>query len=106
MLVLTLRESAKQDLIEHFVYLAENGGVDVADRFLMNAQASFNDLAMQPRIGMNLKLKNSALQSIRKWRVKGFDHHLVFYEVRLDSVSVVRVLHASSDWWGLLGFEL
>jgi toxin ParE1/3/4 len=29
----------------------------------------------------------------------------VFYEPRPDGVSIVRVLHAASDWWGLLGFE-
>jgi toxin ParE1/3/4 len=44
----TFRESARLDLIEHFVYLAENAGVDVTDRFLVNAEAGFNDLANQP----------------------------------------------------------
>ncbi len=29
---------------------------------------------------------------------------LVFYEQRPDGVSIVRVLHAASDWWSLLGF--
>jgi toxin ParE1/3/4 len=43
------------------------------------------------------------LAKIRKWRVKGFDNHLVFYEPRSDGVSTVRVLHTASDWWGLLG---
>ena len=60
----TLRESAKLDLIEHFVYLAEHAGEDVADRFLTNAEASFNDLAMQPQIGARLKLKNPALEKL------------------------------------------
>jgi toxin ParE1/3/4 len=35
--------------------------------------------------------------------VKGFDNRLVFYEPRPDGVSIVRVLHAASDWWGVLG---
>jgi toxin ParE1/3/4 len=51
---------------------------------------------ISPQIGMHLKLKNSALENIRKWRVKGFDSHLVFYEPRSEGVSIVRVLHASS----------
>jgi toxin ParE1/3/4 len=102
----TLRESAKLDLIEHFVYLAAHAGEDVADRFLTNAETSFNDLAMQAQIGTRLKLKNPALENFRKWRVKGFDNHLVFYEPHDDGVSIVRVLHASSDWWGLLGFAV
>jgi toxin ParE1/3/4 len=102
----TLRESAKLDLIDHFVYLAEHAGEDVADRFLTNAETSFNDLAMQAQIGARLPLKNPALENVRKWRVKGFDNHLVFYEPHDDGVSIVRVLHASSDWWGLLGFAV
>jgi toxin ParE1/3/4 len=100
----TKREAARRDLVEHFVYLAEEAGLDVAERFLANAEATFNDLAQQPEMGAPLTLKNPALANLRKWRVKGFDNHLVFYEPRPDGVSVVRVLHAARDWWGLLGY--
>lgn len=44
----TKRELAKADLIEHYVYLAENASIDVADRFLDSADASFTALARQP----------------------------------------------------------
>jgi len=30
----------------------------------------------------------------------------VFYQPRPGGVSIVRVLHAASDWWSLLGFEV
>ena len=40
----TRREAARRDLVEHLVYLAEEAGLDVAERFLTNAEASFNDL--------------------------------------------------------------
>ncbi len=97
------REGARRDLVEHFVYLAENAGLDVAERFLSNAEATFGDLAQQPRIGAPLNLQRPELVNLRKWRIKDFDNHLVFYEPRPDGVSIVRVLHAASDWWGLLG---
>ena len=100
----TKREAARRDLVEHFVYLAEEAGLDVAERFLANAEASFNDLAQQPEMGAPLTLKHPALANVRKWRVNGFDNHLVFYEPRPDGVSIVRVLHAARDWWGLLGY--
>ncbi|MGD1103948.1 MAG: hypothetical protein ABSA59_18005 [Terriglobia bacterium] len=29
--------AAKRDLVEHFVYLAENAGLETADRFLLQA---------------------------------------------------------------------
>ena len=99
------RATARRDLVEHFVYLVENAGLDIAERFLANAEASFNDLAGQPMIGAPLTLQNPALASLRKWRVKDFDDHLIFYLPRPDGVSIVRVLHAARDWWTLLGIE-
>ncbi len=89
------REAARRDLVEHFVYLAENAGLDTAERFLVNAEASFKDLSLQPLIGAPLPLKHLELEGMRKWRVKGFDNHLNFYVPRSDGVSIVRVLHAA-----------
>ncbi len=103
--VVRQRAAAKLDLVDHFVYLAETAGQDVADCFLSNAEKSFADLAKMPRMGSPLGLKNPKLSNLRKWRVKAFDNHLVFYEPMPDGVSIVRVLHASSDWWRLLGME-
>ena len=81
----TKREAAQRDLVEHFVYLAEEAGLDVAERFLTNAEASFNDLAQQPKMGAPLPLKHPDLANVRKWRVKGFDNHLVFYDLALTA---------------------
>jgi len=97
------REAARRDLVEHFVYLAENAGFDTAERFLVNAEFSFNDLSRQPLIGAPLTLKHEELAGMRKWRVKDFDNHLIFYVPRSDGVSIVRVLHGARDWWSLLG---
>jgi toxin ParE1/3/4 len=89
--------------VEHFVYLAEHAGLDVAERFLSNAEASFNELAGQPMIGAPLAIRHSGLAAIRKWRVEDFDNYLIFYLPRPDGVSIVRVLHGARDWWSLLG---
>ena len=62
-------EAARRDLVEQFVYLAELAGLQVAERFLANAEASFDDLAQQPKMGAPLTLKHPDLASIRKWRV-------------------------------------
>ena len=56
-------------------------------------------------MGAPLALQRAELSNIRKWRVKDFDNHRVFYEPRPDGVSIVRVLHAASDWWSLLGIK-
>lgn len=99
------RAAARRDLVEHFVYLAENAGLDTAERFLANAEATFNDLAGQPMIGAPLTSQHPALASLRKLRVKDFENHLIFYLPRSDGVSIVRVLYAARDWWSLLGIE-
>lgn len=105
--MLAVRQSAaaRRDLIDHYVYLAEEAGLNVAERFLAQAQAGFALLAQQPAIGAPLQLRHPELAGLRKWRLKDFDHHLVFYKPYPDSVLIVRVLHAASDWWGLLGME-
>ena len=36
------REAARRDLVEHFVYLAESASLDTAERFLVQAETSFN----------------------------------------------------------------
>lgn len=100
------RASARRDLVEHFVYLAENAGLEIAERFLTQAETSFSVLAEQPLMGAPLKLQHPGLNGIRKWRVNEFENHLVFYMPRSDGVSIVRVLHAARDWWSLLGIEV
>jgi toxin ParE1/3/4 len=99
------REAARRDLVEHFVYLAENASMDTAERFLSQAEASFNELARHPAMGSPLDLKHPGLAGMRKWRVKDFDNHLVFYQPAADGVTVVRVLHAASNWWSLLDID-
>lgn len=98
-------EAAKRDLLEHFVYLAENASLKIAERFLKNTEASFNKLAARPMIGAPLILRHPALAGLRRWRIKNFDNYLIFYLTRPDGVSIVRVLHAARDWWNLLAIE-
>ena len=98
-------EAARRDLTDHFVYLAENAGLEIAERFLTNAAASFDVLAVQPMIGAPLTLRHPELAGMRKWRIKEFDNYLIFYLPRPDGVSIIRILHAARDWWSLLGID-
>jgi toxin ParE1/3/4 len=97
--------AAARDLVDHFVYLAENASLDTAERSLTRAEASFDELALQPLMGAPLALERPELAGLRKWRVKDFDNHLIFYLPEPDAIAIVRVLHAASDWWGLLGID-
>jgi toxin ParE1/3/4 len=97
------RARARRDLVEHYVYLAEQAGVETADRFLSQADKSFRDLSRHPEMGPVLSLRDPRLAGLRKWRVDGFEKFLIFYLPRAGGVSILRVLHASQDWWSLLG---
>jgi toxin ParE1/3/4 len=103
--IVTKREAARRDLVAHFIYLAESAGLSVAEHFLRNAESSFADLACQPQMGALLMVRHPDLAGFRKWRVKEFNDHLIFYQPRPGGVSIVRVLHAASDWWGVLGLS-
>ncbi len=97
-----IRAAARQDLVERYADLVENASLNIAERFLANAEASFTILSEQPLMGSPLTLRRPELVGMRKWRVKEFDNILIFYLPRHDGISVIRVLHAAQDWWELL----
>src|SRR5947208_2058919 len=94
-----IRASARADLVDYYVYLAQEAGLEVADRFLTVAEDSFAKLMLHPALGVPLQLRNPELIGMRKWRIAGFESALIFYLIRNDGVSIVRVLHAARDWW-------
>ena len=98
-------EQARRDLVEYFIYLAENSSIETAERFLTSAEISFNELAKNPLIGSALTLRSPELSSMRKWCVNDFNNILIFYIPRHDGISVVRVIHAAQDWWSILGIQ-
>lgn len=99
------RPATRRDLIQHYVYLAESAGDELADRFLERVEASFGLLAEQPDIGAPITTRHPRLTGLRKWRVKDFENFLIFYLPRHDGISVVRVIYGAQDWWGLLGIS-
>lgn len=84
------RPAARRDLVEHYVYLAENAGVDTADRFLTCAEQSFADLLGQPGMGAPLTSNRARLAGVRKWHVKEFDNFLIFYLAHSRGISVIE----------------
>ncbi len=82
------RAAARRDLIEHVVYLAAEGGEELAERFLSRAEASCAVLLDQPQIGSLLVVRDPELAGIRKWPVKDFESCLVFYLPHDRSVTI------------------
>lgn len=96
------RSAAQRDLVAHFMYLAENASVSVADRFLTCVDTSIQQLAQHPQMGRAVRSANRRLDGIRKWQVNDFDDYLIFYFSRDHGISIVRVLHAARNWWRML----
>ena len=99
------RAAARRDLLEHYVYLAENADIPLADRFIDAAERTFSELAEQPDIGAPVSSKRAQLAGLRKWRVRDFEQFLIFYFPRPAGASILRVLYANQDWWRALDVE-
>ena len=96
-------ETAKRDLIQQWVWYAENAGIDVADRFLRAADETLQLLATQPESGAALFVRQPELQNMRRFPVSdGFGKILLFYLPLLDGVDLVRVVHGGRDLERLL----
>ena len=50
-------------------------------------------------------MNDPELSGIKKWPVKDFESFLIFYMPHNRGVTIVRVLYARQDWWGLLGIK-
>ena len=97
------REGARRDLIQQWVWYAENAGIDVADRFLRAADETPELLSTQPESGAAFFVRRPELQNIRRFPVSdGFGKILFFYFPLLDGVDLVRVVHGGRDLERLL----
>ena len=95
------RLAAKRELTQHFVWFAEEAGLEVARRFLKSAEKSFQDLAEMPGMGP-LKVHEGKFAGVRMWRVAGFENFLIFYRPLKDGVAIERVFHAKQDYQRVL----
>lgn len=74
--------AAKRDLVRHYIYLFDNAGLEVAERFLLQTEKSFISLSRHPKMGIELQPRRPELAGMRKWQVKGFENFLIFYRLR------------------------
>ena len=102
---IVFRPKASQDLDEHFAFIAETD-LEAALRFFDCARLTIAQLARMPGIGSLYSVKNSRLQGLRKWAVKDFRKHLIFYFDRDDALEVVRILYAMQDINSILEGEM
>ncbi|MBD2307506.1 type II toxin-antitoxin system RelE/ParE family toxin [Chroococcidiopsis sp. FACHB-1243] len=99
------RPQVIRDLIELATYIAEDN-LDVSDRFLAAAEATFNQLAKMPQIGKLCQFSNPILAGIRQQGIKGFKKYLVFYRPSDSGIEILRVIHSARDIEAILDDDM
>ena len=95
---------ALDDLAEQGAFIGSDN-VDAEFRFYEATEAAFDRLVEMPLIGVRVETSNTALTRLRRWRVPGFENHLIFYRVTDESIEVIRVLHGARDIESILSEE-
>lgn len=90
-----------QDLIECADYIAQ-GNLEIAEQFLVAAEATFQQLGEMPGLGKFSKFSNPKLERIRQYSIKGFRRYLIFYLVIDSGIEILRVLHGARDLEAIL----
>ena len=92
-----VRPKADQDLDDQAYYYATEGSPELGHRFLVSAHETFALLATQPEMGWRPRLNHPALESLRVFRVAGFDKILILYRPIPNGVDILRVVHGSRN---------
>ncbi len=99
------RPAANRDLLAIYRHYARKAGLRVADRFFVEAEATFVRLARRPGIGARYELDDPKHADLRFFPVSRFRIYLVFYRPIPDGIEVYRVLHGARDLDGILAEE-
>lgn len=94
---LLVQESAEQDILLQIEWYAKIGLPDIGRRFRVAVLDAIDALLATPGAGAPKFLKNSRLEGLRSWPVKGFDDFRVHYLVGPEMLTVVRILHGKRD---------
>ncbi|BBD66128.1 plasmid stabilization system [Nostoc commune NIES-4072] len=90
------RPQVIRDLIDLATYIAQDN-LDVSDRFLTAAEATFKQLAKTPAIGKLCQFTHPNLAEIRQISIKGFQRYLIFYRITESAIDILRVIHGARD---------
>lgn len=95
---------ALDDLAEQGAFIGHDS-LDAEIRFYDAAEAAFDRLAEMSLIGARVESGTATLTGLRRWRVPGFENHLIFYRVTEEAIEVIRVLHGARDIEAILSEE-
>jgi toxin ParE1/3/4 len=91
------RPSADRDLVAIFRHYTLEAGIEVADRFFAQAEATFARLAKMPGMGTRYEPEEPLYAGLRYFPISHFRMYLVFYRSLPEGIEVLRVLHGARD---------
>jgi toxin ParE1/3/4 len=94
---LLIQTSAEQDVLRQVEWYADKELADIARRFHGATLDAIDALLAMPEAGPPRAARNPQLAGLRMWPIKGFDEFWVYYLVRPQLLTVVRVLHSKRD---------
>ncbi|MFT5207721.1 MAG: toxin ParE1/3/4 [Candidatus Omnitrophota bacterium] len=83
-------KQAQLDLIEIWIYIAEDNTV-AADNFLFKLEAEVNLIASSPKIGRS---RNELAKNLRSFPV---GNYTIFYKQQVNALVLIRVIHSARD---------
>jgi plasmid stabilization system protein ParE len=94
--------AADADIVRQFIWYLEHGSLDVARRFRRSVEQSVALALSRPQAASPRPVRNPVLHGLRSWPVKGFDEFRIYYLLRQDVFTVVRILHSKRDIGSIL----
>ena len=82
---------AESDLLEIWLYTAEEWNLSQADKYLAQLGSTLKNLIDHPEMGKDRADLKKGYRSLL------VNHHIVFYRVIDDEIQIMRVLHESVD---------
>jgi toxin ParE1/3/4 len=100
-----VRPQADRDLEEQAYYYATKGSPELGHRFIVAAHETFTLLSTRPEMGWRRQMQHPALESLRVFRISGFERVIILYRPGRSGVDILRVVHGSRNLESLLRRE-
>ena len=91
MTIVQYQAAAEADLVEVWLQVADEGGLNQADEYISKLQAICELIASQPDMGLN---RPDIAKGVRSFPV---DRYVIYYEQYDPMLSVLRVWHTAQD---------
>ena len=86
-----ISRQTEEDLVDIWLYTNDEWGSDQADEYLRQIDTGISRLVEYPELG---KDRNELREGYRSLSI---NHHIAFYIVQKNEITIVRILHENSD---------